>query len=213
MSRPRIVLADDHRVFAEGLKSLLEDEYDVVGIAEDGEQLIDVVEELEPDLVITDVSMPKLNGLEAVQRLLESRSRMKVILLTMHEDVGLATSAIRAGASGYLLKHARAEDVLRAIEEVLEGGVCVSPPMGEAVMRALTAGPATGREEKPELTERQTEILDLLVRGLSAKEIATRLHISPRTVEFHKYQAMERVGVTTSAELIAYAVMKGIGRS
>lgn len=209
MSRPRIVLADDHRVFAEGLKSLLEDEYDVVGIVEDGQALLAAVDDLSPDLVVTDVSMPELNGIECVPRLRESNPDAKIILLTMHEDVGLAITAIRAGASGYILKHGRAEEVLRAIEEVLKGGVHVSPPMGEVVMRAL----ASGKEDKPELTERQTEILELLVQGLSAKEIAYQLHLSPRTVEFHKYQAMERVGVTTSAELIAYAVMRGIGRT
>jgi DNA-binding NarL/FixJ family response regulator len=207
MSRPRIVLADDHRVFAEGLKSLLDAEFDVVGIAEDGQALLDIVDDLAPDLVVTDISMPKLNGIECVRRLRESNPEMKIVLLTMHEDVGLATTAIRAGASGYLLKHDRSEDVLRAIREALQGGVHVSPPMAEGVMRAL----ASGKEDKPELTQRQTEILCLLVEGLSAKEIAARLHLSPRTVEFHKYQTMERVGVSTSAELIAYAVKRGIG--
>lgn len=207
MGRPRIVLADDHRVFAEGLKSLLDEEYDVVGIVEDGPALLKAVEELAPDLVVTDVSMPNLNGIECVRRLRETAPELKVVLLTMHDEISLATAAIRAGASGYVLKNSGAKQVLRAIDEALQGGVHVSEQIAANVMRSL----ATGKESDGQLTPRQIEILRLLVDGLSAKEIAARVHISPRTVEFHKYQAMERIGVTTSAELIGYALKQGIG--
>jgi DNA-binding NarL/FixJ family response regulator len=207
MNRPRIILADDHRVFAEGLRSLLDAECDVVGIVEDGQALLDAVDDLTPDLVVSDVSMPKLNGIECVRRFRESHPTLKVILLTMHEDVDLATAAIRAGAAGYVLKHGGTQDVLRAVEEALQGGVHISSRIAREVMQAL----ASGKNIKPELTPRQAEILRLLVDGLSAKEIAARLHLSPRTVEFHKYQTMERVGVSSSAELIAYALKKGIG--
>ena len=207
MSRPRIILADDHRLFAEGLKSLLDDRFDIVAIVEDGRALLDAVAEHTPDLVVADVSMPELNGIECARELHETNPQLKVVLLTMHEDVGLATAAIRAGASGYVLKHGGTKDVLQAVEEALHGGLHVSARISKKVMRAL----ASGREVGPELTPRQLEILRLLVAGLSAKEIGNQLHLSPRTVEFHKYQMMARVNVSTSAELIAFALKQGIG--
>lgn len=207
MSRPRIVLADDHRVFAEGLRGLLEDHYDVVAIVEDGSAVLDAVAEHAPDLVVADISMPKLNGIECVRRLRESSPELRVVILTMHDDVSLAVAAIRAGAAGYVLKHGGTKEVLRAVEEALGGGVHVSPAIAKDVMRGLARGgdgPAT-------FTPRQLEIVGLLVQGLSAKEVAAKLHLSPRTVEFHKYQAMERIGVTSNAELIAYALKHGVG--
>jgi len=207
MSRPRIILADDHRVFAEGLAALLGATYEIAAIAEDGQALLDAVAEHAPDVVVTDISMPKLNGIECVRRLQETAPELKVVLLTMHEDVGLATAAIRAGASGYVLKHGGAKEVLRAVEEALEGGVHVSPRIAKGVLRALS-DPA---KSEPVFTPRQEEVVRLLVDGLSAKEIAAQLHLSPRTVEFHKYQAMERIGVNTAAELIAHAVKQGLG--
>lgn len=206
MSRPRIVLADDHRVFAEGLAALLGTEYEVAAIAEDGQALLDAVEEHAPAVAVTDLSMPKLNGIECVRKLQETSPALKVVLLTMHEDVGLATAAVRAGASGYVLKHGGAKEVLRAVEEALEGGVHISSRIAKEVMQAL-ADPA---KAGPDFTPRQGEIVKLLVDGLSAKEIAAKLHLSPRTIEFHKYQAMERVGVATTAELIALAVKQGL---
>ncbi len=207
MSRPRIVLADDHRLFAEGLKSLLDAEFEIVAMVEDGQALLDAVEEHSPDLVVTDLSMPELNGIECVRKLHETSPELKVVLLTMHEDVGLATAAIRAGAAGYVLKHGGMKDVLQAVEEALNGGIHVSSRIAKDVMQAL----ATGRKAGPDLTPRQLEVLRLLVSGLSAKEIGTELHLSRRTVEFHKYQMMERIGVSTSAELIAFALKQGIG--
>lgn len=207
MSRPRIILADDHRVFAEGLKVLLDEDFDVVAIVEDGPTLLDAVERLAPELVVADVSMPEVNGIECVRRLQESTPELRIVLLTMHDDVALAVAAIRAGAAGYLLKHGGAKDVLRAVQEALDGGVHVSSKIAKEVMQAL----ATGSEGGPNLTPRQLEIVTLLVQGLSAKEIAVQLHLSPRTVEFHKYQAMERLGLSTNAELIAYALKQGIG--
>ena len=206
MSRPRVVLADDHRVFAEGLAALLGTDYEVAAIAEDGQALLDAVADSAPDVVVTDLSMPKLNGIECVRALQENAPELKVVLLTMHEDVGLATAALRAGASGYVLKHGGAKEVLRAVEEALDGGVHVSSRIAREVMQALADPGKAG----PDFTPRQAEIVRLLVDGLSAKEIAARLHLSPRTVEFHKYQAMERVGVGTTAELIALAVKQGL---
>lgn len=207
MTLPRIVLADDHRMFSEGLKRLLEDEFDVVALVEDGETLLAAVEEHAPDLVITDVTMPGLNGIECLRRLRDRDPELHVVILTMHDDVALAASALRAGASGYVLKNGGTREVLRAIEEALGGGVHVSTQIAREVLTAV----ASGKDAKPELTERQGEILRLLVEGLSAKQIAARVHISPRTVEYHKYQAMERLGVTTNAELIAYGLKHGFG--
>ncbi len=207
MTRPRIVLADDHRLFAEGMKSLLDAEFEIVAMVENGQALLDAVEEHSPDLVVTDVSMPGLNGIECVRRLRETSPGLKVVVLTMHEDVGLATAAIRAGAAGYVLKHGGMKDVLRAAEEALGGGIHVSPRIAKEVMQAL----ATGRKAGADLSPREVEILGLLVSGLSAKEIGTKVHLSPRTVEFHKYQMMERISVSTSAELIAFALKQGIG--
>lgn len=207
MTRPRIILADDHRMFAEGLRALLTESYDIVRIVEDGEALLAAVEEEAPDLVITDLSMPKLNGIECVLKLRESTPDLKVILLTMHEEVSLATNAIRAGASGYLLKHGGAKDVLQAVELALQGGTFISPQIERDVKVAVSTGANTERA----LTPRQREIVTLFVEGLSAKQVAMRLSLSRRTVEFHKYQAMERVGVTTNAALISYALKHGIG--
>jgi len=207
MERPRIILADDHRVFAEGLKSMLNDDFDVVSIVEDGRALLDAVKALSPDLVITDISMPEMNGIECVRQLRESSPELKVVLLTMHDDLGFATAAIRAGASGYVLKNSGVKDLLKAVQEALQGGIHISPQIAKEVMHTL----ATGEEVGPQLTPRQLEIMRLLVEGLSAKQIAARLHISPRTVEFHKYQAMERIGVSTSAELIAYTLKQDSG--
>ena len=207
MSRPRIILADDHRLFAEGLESLLSDQFDVVELVEDGAALLEAIERVEPDLVITDISMPNLNGIDCVRRLRETAPDLKVVMLTMHDEVGLATAALRAGASGYVLKNSGARSVLRAVEEALAGGVYVSEQIAADVTRAL----ASGEGEDPQLTPRQVEIVRLLVDGLSAKEIAKRVNISSRTVEFHKYQAMERIGVSTNAELIAYGLKNGIG--
>lgn len=207
MRRPRIILADDHRVFADGLKSLLDDDFDVIRIVEDGPTLLQAVEELDPDLVITDISMPGLNGIECVRQLHDSAPEVRVVLLTMYDDLGFATSAIKAGASGYVLKNSGVKDLLLAVSEALRGGVHVSPLIASDVMRALASGDDTGSQ----LTPRQLEIMRHLVDGLSAKEIASLLHISPRTVEFHKYQAMARIGVDTSAELIAYTLKRVIG--
>ncbi len=147
MTRPRIVLADDHRIFAEGLKSLLDDRFDVVGIAEDGLDLLDAVDRFDPDLVVADVSMPEMSGIECVRRLHERRPELQVVLLTMHDDAGIAAVAIRAGAAGYVLKHGGTRDVLLAVECALQGEVHVSPRIAEDVQRRL----ATSGDADPEL--------------------------------------------------------------
>lgn len=207
MTRARVILADDHQLFAEGLKALLADEHEVVAIVGDGPSLLEAVRDLSPDVVVADVSMPELNGIECVRKLRESAPDVKVVLLTMHEEADLAAAAVRAGAAGYLLKHGGATDVLDAVRRALEGEVMVSPSLAREVDALL----AKRRLPTRELTPRQAEIVGLFAQGLLAKEVAGRLNLSRRTVEFHKYQAMERLGIESSAELIAYALKHGIG--
>lgn len=204
---PRVVLADDHQLFAEGLASLLADDYDVVAIVGDGLSLLEAVEAHAPDLVFADVSMPGLNGVECARKLTESAPRVGVLLLTMHEDAHLAAAALRAGAAGYVLKHGGAADVLDAAERALSGGVFVSAGLVDEVDSLLAAPRGADRE----LTPRQLEIVGMLAQGLLAKEIAERLGLSRRTVEFHKYEAMERLGIRSNAELFGYAMKHGIG--
>jgi DNA-binding NarL/FixJ family response regulator len=202
----RLILADDHRLFAEGISGLLGESYDVLRIVEDGRALLEAVEELRPDVVVADISMPELNGVECVRELSESSPDLRVVLLTMHRDVHLAVSAMRAGAAGYLLKNGGAAEVLRALEVVREGEKYIAAELREEVEAEL----ANSQRTTLDLTPRQVEIVRLLVEGLSAKEIAARLSLSRRTVEYHKYQAMERLGVGTSAELISLALKRGI---
>lgn len=207
MSRARVILADDHQLFAEGLKALLSDDYEVVSIVGDGHELLRAVEALQPDLVVTDVSMPGLNGIECLRKLRETSPDLRVVLLTMHEEAPLAAMALRAGAAGFLLKHADTDEVLEAVSKALAGETFVSPVLADEVDRLMDAPLMPKRE----LTPRQTEIVGLLAQGLLAKEIAHRLGLSRRTVEFHKYQAMERLGAESSAELVAYALKNGLG--
>jgi DNA-binding NarL/FixJ family response regulator len=209
MKKPRVLLADDHRIVAEGLRSLLEPEFDLVGAVEDGRALITAVEELQPDVAVVDISMPKLNGIEAVRQIKQKNKRIKIVFLTMHPDVAYAASAFEAGASGYVLKHSAPAELVTAIHEALEGRTYVTPRIAGELMHAYREG-TTGQDGLPEITPRQREVLQLLAEGQSTKEIASILGISTRTVEFHKYRMMEDLGIKTAAELIRYAVKQGI---
>jgi DNA-binding NarL/FixJ family response regulator len=209
MKKPRVLLADDHRIVAEGLRSLLEPEFDLVGAVEDGRALIAAVEELQPDVAVVDVSMPKLNGIEAVRQIKQKNKRIKIVFLTMHPDVAYAASAFEAGASGYVLKHSAPAELVMAIKEALEGRTYVTPRIAGELMHAYREG-TTRPNGLAEITPRQREVLQLLAEGRSTKEIASTLVISTRTVEFHKYRMMEDLGIKTVAELIRYAVKQGI---
>lgn len=209
MKRPRIVLADDHRIVAEGLRGLLEPEFELIGIVEDGRALITAVEELLPDVVVADISMPLLNGIEAVRQIKKTHERIKVVFLTMHPDVTYAASAFEAGASGYVLKHSAPSELIVAIQSALRGKTYVTPLLAGELMQFYKERPDR-RDELTGLTPRQREVLQLLVEGRSAKEIATILNISPRTAEFHKYRIMEDLGLKTATELIQYAIRHGI---
>ena len=210
MSRPRVLLADDHRMVAEGLKSLLPDELELVGIVEDGRAMIEAAEELRPDVIVADITMPNLNGFEALARLRKSHPNIKVVFLTMHQNAGYARRALEAGASAFVVKHAAPEELVLAIHAALSGKTFITPSLTKQVVEQAESGASVQDEGAKSLTPRQREILQLLAEGRSAKEIANDLAISARTVEFHKYQMMEMNGLHSSAELIHFAIKHGI---
>lgn len=210
LSRPRVLLADDHRIVAEGLKSLLSPEFELVGVVEDGRALIDEAKRLHPDVVVADITMPHLNGLDALAPLMKDNPRLKVVFLTMHQDVAYARRALDAGASGFVLKHSAPAELVNAIRAALDGNTYLTPALAREVLRAFRQGRDATENPATRLTSRQREILQLLAEGHSAKEVASRLGISSRTVEFHKYQMMESLHVHNSAELIHFAIKQGI---
>jgi DNA-binding NarL/FixJ family response regulator len=207
----RVLLADDHAILLEGLRRVLNRPgFEVVGAVVDGRALLQAAAELEPDLIIADISMPLLNGIEAVRQIRKQNHEVKIIFLTMHPDVTYATEALAAGASGYVLKSSAGDELLSAIWDVCKDRVYVSKAIAESVQRALEHGSSAAVSGAEQLTSRQREVLQLLVEGRSVKEIAHTLHLSPRTVEFHKYRIMEGLGVRTIAELARYAVKRGM---
>ena len=210
MTRPRVLLADDHRIVAEGLKSILAAEFDLAGVVEDGRAMIEAVKRLRPDVVVADITMPLLNGIEALATLRKGNVDVPLVFLTMHRDVAYARRALEAGAAGYVLKHAAPEELAQAIRAALDGGTFVSPALAGELFRSLKGGGAAVSDPVAQLSARQREILRLLADGLSAKEIAKKLDISSRTVEFHKYQLMESLGMKSGAELIHFAIKQGI---
>jgi len=208
--KPRILLADDHRIVAEGLRSLLEPEFELVSIVEDGRALLAAAEKFRPDVIIADISMPLLNGIEAVRQIKKTDKDVKVIFLTMHPDVTYAVSALEAGALGYVLKHSAPSELTTAVREVLKGKTYITPLLEGEIMLSPKKGSIGRREESSHLTKRQREVLQLLAEGYLGKEIASMLNISTRTVEYHKYKMMKDVGIKTVADLIRYAVKHNI---
>jgi DNA-binding NarL/FixJ family response regulator len=204
MRRPTVLLADDHAIVTDGLARILKEaNFDVVGAVRDGQQLLDAAARLRPDVIITDLSMPGLTGLDALARLRTEHIQSKVIVLTMHHDADLATDAIRGGASGFLLKESAGDELLTAVRHALAGKVYITPTVTQEIMERM-AVPA--KAKAPQVTPRQRDILRLLVQGQRMKEIAATLGLSTRTVEGHKYQMMEALGVTSTAELVRYAL-------
>ena len=211
MPKTRVLLADDHTLVAEALKSLLAEPFDLVGVVHDGRALVEAAEKLRPDVIVTDISMPLLNGLEAVRQLRERRPETRIIVLTMHRDTHLAASAFRAGVSGYLLKISPSEELVKAIREVAQGRSYVTTLLAKDLINLLM-DPATTRENEAPLTARQREVLQLIAEGRTMKEVAGLLNISPRTAESHKYDIMQALSVRTTAELVQCAVrMKLVG--
>lgn len=205
MKRTRLLIADDHVMFAQGLESLLRDEFDLLGTARNGEELVEATLRLQPDIILVDISMPVLNGFDAVRSIKANGSDARIIFLTMHDDATLLSEAFRCGASGYILKQAAGEELANAIREVAHGNNYVSP-----LITDLPAEPLPIHTQKATITPRQREVLELISRGMTMKEIASHLNISTRTAESHKYEMMQTLGVDSTAELIKYSLRLGL---
>ncbi|HKF40621.1 MAG TPA: response regulator transcription factor [Candidatus Acidoferrum sp.] len=205
MGKPRILLADDHTLVAEAFKRLLEPEFDVVGTVADGRALLRAAPELKPDVVLVDLNMPLLNGLDASEQLKQTAPQIKIIVLTMNEDPDIAAETMEKWASGYLLKKSAGSELLKAVRDVLRGGRYVTPALDHAVMKRES------RTEAPRvLTPRQREVLQLLAEGHTMKEAAAILHVATRTVAFHKYRIMQDFGIENNSELLRFAMKQGV---
>jgi DNA-binding NarL/FixJ family response regulator len=209
MNRPRVLLADDHRMVTEGLKSLLSDDFELVGIVEDGHALLAAAKKFRPDVIVADITMPKLNGIDALHLLKKHNPEVKVVFLTMHQDRAYARRALEAGAAGFVVKHVASDELVMAIHAALKGKTFITPALAGDVLDDIQHS-AKKKNAKGSMTPRQREILQMLAEGRSAKEIAQMLSISARTVEFHKYQMMETHGLHSSAELVHFAIKHGI---
>jgi len=206
MTKPRVLLADDHTLLLEAFQKLLSDTCDVVGMVSTGRDLLEAAATLRPDVVIVDVAMPLLNGIDAARQIRRRHPGMRVIFLTMNEDPDIAAEAFRVGASGYVLKRSAASELLTAIEEAMKDHAYVTPLITEDLLGSIMQSGNGSAEERPPLTSRQREILQLVAEGRSMKEVGAILNITPRTVAFHKYRLMEQLRIRTTAELIQFAV-------
>lgn len=211
MNKPRLLLADDHALIIHGLRLLLQDRFDLVGTARDGQELVSSAGQLQPDIVVLDVSMPLLNGIEAARRIRKLLPSAKIVFVTQHVDRHYAQAAFQAGASGYVLKQSATSKLLTALQEVLRGRFYLSPELVKDIPEAFTRGnidPSQlfGRG----LTSRQREVLQLVAEGKSAKEVAAVMGISAKTVEYHKAAIMNELGIRTTAELTRYAIEHGL---
>jgi len=204
MGRPRVLLADDHSLLLGAFEKLLAPECNIVGQVSDGRALVAAADELKPDIVVLDISMPLLNGLEAARQIRHKTRSIKFVFVTMNEDADLAAEAFRSGASAYLLKRSAASELLAAIRQVMDGQSYVTPLITEALVGSLLHGDEGAPSQ--ELTPRQREVLQLLAEGRSMKEVGNLLNLTPRTVAFHKYRMMEQLKVKSTAELVQYAV-------
>ena len=202
-SRTRILLADDHAMVVEGLRALLENTYEIVGVAADGRAMLEVACQLHPDVIVVDVSMPSLNGLDAAERLKTLLPDVKLVFLTMQDNSNLAAAALRLGAVGYVLKHSAASELMMAISAVLQGKSYVTPklrPENWAVREARA------QQYSKELTPRQREVLQLLAEGRGMKEIAAILEVSNRTIMYHKYHIMQEFNLKNNADIVLFAI-------
>ena len=210
MKKPRVLLADDHKIVLEGLKNLLAGEFEIVGSVENGRVLVDQAATLHPDVIVADISMPQLNGIEAARQIKKTDKDIKIVFLTMHPDTTYAANAFEAGASGFVLKHSAPSELITAIHEAMKGRTYVTPLIAGDLIRTYQEWGPPEKDSFKKISPRQREILQLLAEGKSGKEIASILSISARTVEFHKYKMMEQLNIKTSAELVQYAVKHGI---
>lgn len=209
MSRPRILIGDDHRLVAEGIAKLLQDEYEIADIVEDGWGLVAAAERLKPDLILADITMPLLNGLDACEKILKGGSAAKVIILTMHHDAIYAVRAFKIGVSGIVLKNSASLELMSAVKVVLNGQTYVSAQMAEQ-LDTYSQGGSKELDDSRSLTPRQREVLQLFAEGHSAREVAEILHISVRTAENHKAHIMSILGANSTAELIRCALRLGL---
>jgi DNA-binding NarL/FixJ family response regulator len=210
MSRVRVLLADDHRIVAEGLKRLLRRQFDLIGVVEDGRAMVDAAKRLKPDVIVADITMPYLNGIEALEEIKKGDPSVRVVFLTMHRDVAYVRRALDAGASGFVLKNSAPRELALAVHAAAEGRTFITSSIAGEVLQALKQSSSQAQDPVGALTLRQREILRLLVDGLTAKEIGAKLHISSRTVEEHKYRMMESLGLKSNTELIHFAFKHGI---
>jgi len=210
LGKIKILLADDHRIFLEGLKNLLEAEYDVIGLAEDGHQLVNDALRFKPDVIITDISMPLLNGIDAVMKIRKEGLNPKVIFLTMHNDAQYAKKVLDLGASGFVLKHSASSELMSAIQEALHGNIHISPAVSQELLKLYKKVSDSPKGILGTLSSRQRQVLQLLAEGKPTKEVAHILKITPRTVKYHKYMIMQQLNITTNAELIHFAIKHGI---
>jgi two-component system, NarL family, response regulator NreC len=209
----RILLAEDHQITRQGLRSLIEKQADmeVIGEAENGRQAVAKAGELTPDIIIMDVTMPELNGMEATRQIRTNNQRAKIIALSMHSDSLFVTEMLKNGASGYLLKDCAIEDLIRAIRVVIEGQIYLSPAISGIVVDAfLNRTPDADVASSEMLSDREREVLQLMAEGITTKQIALKLHISVKTVETHRRQIMQKLNLHTIAELTKYAIRKGL---
>ena len=208
--KPTLLLADDHAIVIDGLRRLLQTDFDLIGDVGDGWSLLEAAGRLKPDVIVADVSMPSLNGIDAVRRLRKVSSRSKVVFLSMHMDVEIATEALQAGASGYVLKHSATEALSQAIWDVLKGQVYVSPRISRDVMNNLMERAARPDALAIQLTQREREVLPLVAEGRTIRGIAAILQIAVRTVVFHKCNIMDKLGLRTTADLTQHAIKRGL---
>ena len=211
MKKARVLIADDHSILLAGLKKLVEDTYEVVGTVEDGRALIEAAERLKPDLIVMDISMPLLNGLDAARQLKKLQPDSKLLFLTMHSSPAYAAEAFKAGASGYLLKQSAASELTQAIEAVLRGQAYLTPAITRQVLEtALQPSQPALKHSLAALTPRQREVLQLIAEGKGTKDVATLLKVSVKTVEFHKSRLMEQLDLHSTPALIKFAIAEGL---
>jgi len=205
--RARLLIADDHRLLADACKTLLEPEFEVLDIVTDGRSLVRAALAQKPDIVVLDITMPRLNGLDAGEQIKQKLPATKLVYVTMNSTAEVAAEAFRRGASAYVLKHSAGDELLQAIRKVVQGESYLSPLLAkETVTFLLNQGKPYPEEKR--ITKRQSEILQLLAEGMSMKEVASVLELKPGTVAFHKYRMMETLGVKTNAELLEYAIRR-----
>ncbi len=214
--RPRILIADDHLLVAEGIQKLLETDAEVVGILADGRSLIRAVTDTHPDLIIVDISLPLLNGLDAARQIKQLDPKIKILMLTMHADQAFVVEAFRVGVAGYVLKQSLSNELVHAVQEVLKGNTYISPSVAQGLVEHMNRptqvqdGEPGNKEFDRALSPRQREVLQLVAEGRSTKEIASILNVSTKTVEFHRTRIMKELGLKTRPELTKYAIANGI---